>query len=316
MLGPSALARTQGDLLQGAAHRALQSGCDWARSRLSGNPSWCADQATPQTFNLPGLKVTEGQGQVLGWVRDGEQWSRFRIRFNYQDGGPESLPNSDAMANPSSPWSDFPYVSCNNALGSTNRVLPVAGDAAQYVNAQPWPTAQLTIPQACILLSIEGAAGKTDANAPEQFYGTVHKLTAQTLLKFGGNQPVTDAAISSSGTLDIDLFGGTLAIDSLGGEAARLRSKNSLKVGDVTSTRGELRAAAGVQNGTLTNVTTTTDAASDGFYQIPLDKVRIPTSGITLQAGTYVVTSTGKLMYHPQNYAQFAAATTPQVISR
>ncbi len=310
-LAPGALSRTQNDVERGAAERAAQSGIDWARSRLSSDPGWCADQTTVQTFQAPGFKVSEGHGQVLGWLRDGENWSRFRLRFNYQDGGPLSSVDSDNMANPPVPWADLPYLSCNNLQGVSQRHLPLAGDSSQSTHTGPWPQVQLTVPPGTLLLSIEGATGRTASENPDQFYGTVHRRTVQALLKFGSNQPVTDSAISSSGDLNINLFGGTLRLDSLGGQTARLRSKDGLSVGAVNSTLGELRAAGTISTGALTNVTTSVDHGPDGFYKIPLSKVRTPSSGLTLPAGTYVVTATNTVIYNPMNYSAFVNASPP-----
>lgn len=310
-LAPGALSRTQNDVERGAAERAAQSGIDWARSRLSSDPSWCANQTTVQTYQAPGLRVTEGHGQVLGWLRDGENWSRFRLRFNHQDGAPGAGPDSDNMADPPNPWTDLPYLSCNNLQGASQRNLPLAGDASQSLNSGPWPNTQLTVPASTLLLSIEGATGRTASENPDQFYGTVHRRTVQALLKFGSNQPITDSAISSSGNLDINLFGGTLRLDSLGGQTARLRSKDGLSVGAVNSTVGELRAAGTMSTGALTNVTTSVDHGPDGFYKIPISKVRTPSSGLTLPAGTYVVTATNTVMYYPMNYSDFVNASPP-----
>ncbi|MBN9419492.1 MAG: hypothetical protein J0I12_28815 [Candidatus Eremiobacteraeota bacterium] len=310
-LAPGALSRTQNDVERGAAERATQSGVDWARSRLSSQPDWCAN--TTQTFEAPGLRVTEGSGQVLGWFRDGESWSRFRMRFNYQDGGPNAGSNSDNLANPPVAWSDMPYLSCNNLQGSGQRLLPLAGSGTEAVHDGPWPNTQLTVPPATLLLSIEGATGRTDPSNPGQFYGTVHRRNVQALLKFGSNQPVTDAAVSSSGNLEIDLFGGTLQLGSLGGQTSRLRSKDGLSVGAVNSTRGELRAAGTMSTGTLTNVTTASDNGPDGFYKIPLSKVRTPSNAIQLNAGTYVVTASNTVVYYPMNYADFVSSATPPV---
>ena len=80
-LAPSGLARTAADTSLASADRATKSGLDWARSRISQNPNWRAE--TAQTFVAPGLFVTEGDGQAVGWVAEGQSWCRFRLRFNY-----------------------------------------------------------------------------------------------------------------------------------------------------------------------------------------------------------------------------------------
>ena len=295
-LVPGALSRAQNDQQRSASERAAQSGIDWARNRLSSDPSWCANQSAVQTFTASGLKVSEGHGQVVGWVRDGEGWSRFRMRFNYQDGPANSAANSDNLDDSPTPWTDLPYLSCNNLQGASQRQLP----------NQP-----LTVPQASLLLSVEGSTGRTDPDNPDQFYGTVHHRTVQALLKMGSNQPVTDAAISSAGKIDIDLFGGTLQLASTGAQTSRLRGKDGLDVGAVNSTDGDLRATGTMTTGTLTNVTTHNDDGPGGFYKIPASKVRTPSGSLTLAAGTYVVTASNTVIYYDMNYNDYVNASPP-----
>lgn len=311
-LAPSALARSSNEIEKSSASRAAQSGLTWVRQRLSGDRAWCANSTTLQSFAGNGLQVQEGMGQVVGWMRDGESWSRFRVRFNYQDGGPAGGTNSDNQADPPQPWSDFPYVSCNNLMGASQCQLPLAGDASRYLSVGPWPgPAQLAVPPGSVLVSVEGSSGRCDDQNPDHFYGKVHRRTIQTLLKLSSHQPVTDAAVSSAGHLQVDLMGGTLQLQSLSAEPARLRSKDQLTVGAVNSTGGELRAAGTIANGTLTNVTTAVDSAADGFYKIPASKVRTPSAGLTLPAGTYVVTASNTILYYPMNYADFATTSPP-----
>ena len=70
------------------------------------------------------LIVNESEGQVVGWVREGPTWSRFRIRFNWQDGAASATPVSDALNDPTQDWPDFTLVSCNNLKGTLPKVIP------------------------------------------------------------------------------------------------------------------------------------------------------------------------------------------------
>jgi hypothetical protein len=102
-----------------------------------------------------------------------------------------------------------------------------------------------------------------------------------------------------------------IQLQASSGQVARLRTKADLSVsGGVTSSQAEL-----LHNGTPTvtgplspGVTIATDGSS-GFYKIPASKVRSPITPATLQAGTYVVTSAGTVVYHNMNYRDFVTAS-------
>ncbi len=243
-------------------------------------------------------------------------WSRFRLRFNYQDGPASSANNSDGLNNPATPWGGFPYVSCNNLLGAGSKIAPLAGAGSAFVNPAPWPGTQVTVPASTLLLSVEGSSGpvRLAGGVPTGFSGAIHTKTVQTLLKFANNQPITSAAIMSAGDLDVSTFASPdLKLSSDGGGAARLRSKAKVTLPNITTTTADLRhGPAGVTNGTVSGtVTTGTDSASDGFYRIPLSKVRTPGGSMALGAGVYVVTNTGTVMYHNMNYKDYALASPP-----
>lgn len=310
-LSPSGLARSQADAGTSSADQAAKSGIDWVRGRLSSDPTW---QATVvQTFSVPGtLLVHEGNGQVEGWVRQGEGWSRFRLRFNYQDGPASIDPNSDNMDDPPAAWTDMPYVSCNNLQGGGLKTAPLASGSLGSSHSGPWGNTQTNVPPASLLLSIEGASGSSKLDStglPSGFSGAIHTRTIQTIMRFGNNQPITSAAIMGASSVSVNLYGGPLKLSSTDAQTTRLRSKGTLNVGDVTSPAGELRSTATAIHGTLTN-TTATGENSDGFYQIPLDKVRAPQGSMTLTAGTYVVTASGTVMYYDMDYSKFVTYTS------
>lgn len=314
VLAPSSLARSAADSSLAGADLAARSGVDWVRSRISQDPQWNAKAA--QTFSMPGLRVTEGQGQVVGWVQEASGWARFRIRFNYQDGPASTANNSDNLNDPSTPWDDFTFLSCNNLIGSGERPLPEARNGSATSSSAPWTNTQLTIPAASLLLTVEGTGGPVETNGsgqPTGFSGVTHRRTAQALLKFGDNQPTTDAAIMAAGDLHIKTFGpAPVGLSALAGQVARLRTKGTLTLGDVNSDNGDLRHVYGCFNGTSTgSVSVGSDAGTDGFYQIPANKVRTPTGSLTMNAGTYVVTHDGKVMFYNMNYKNYVTATSP-----
>ena len=314
-LAPSGMARTSTDRSLTAADRAAKSGLDWVRSRISQDPNWKAQ--TSQTFVAPGLYVSEGEGQVTGWVAEGSSWSRFRVRFNYQDGSASSAPDSDGMNNPTTTWNDFPYVSCNNLLGGSDKTAPVAASGSSYTSSGPWGNTQLTVPSSTMLLSVEGSHGRSvsmSGGQPSNFVGAFHKRTVQTVLRLGNNQPITTAAIMAAGNLILSATS-PIQLKATAGQTARIRTKSDLNVsGGVTSPKAELLYTG---NNTISgplnpNVTVTTDNSS-GFYKIPANKVRAPVSPATLQAGTYVVTSTGTVVYYNMNYADYVTASPAPV---
>ncbi|MBX3170689.1 MAG: hypothetical protein KF760_25010 [Candidatus Eremiobacteraeota bacterium] len=310
-LAPSGLARSAADSSLAAADRATRSGLDWARSRISQDPRWKATNV--QTFNAPGLYVTEGQGQVTGWVAENSTWNRFRIRFNYQDGTASTDPASDEMNDPTTTWSDFPYCSCNNLVGGSSRPLPLAqGMLGAYTSSGPWATSQLTIPSNTLVLSIEGGSGRSVAMSggqPSAFVGSYHKRIAQAVLHLGNNQPITDAAVMAAGNLFVTSNAPAL-LNAPAGQTARMRTKADLNIdGGITSTIGELMHGGSQSvSGPVTGVTVKSEDTT-GLYQIPADKVRNPVSPIGLQAGTYLVNASGQLMYVNMDYKDYVMAS-------
>ncbi|MBS2034471.1 hypothetical protein JST97_05775 [bacterium] len=310
-LAPASLARSAADSGLTASDRATRSGLDWVRSRISQDPRWNA--AVAQTFTAPGLYVREGEGQVVGWVAEGSSWSRFRIRFNYQDGAASSAPDSDGMNDPSTAWTDFPYCSCNNLTGSNSRPLPVAQSLTSSSSSSPWTGApQLTVPSTAMVVSIEGASGRNvslNAGTPQNFIGAYHKRVAQVVLKLGNNQPITDAAVMAAGNLLLT-SSSVVQLNATGGAPARMRTKSNLTVNaGVTSPLGELmHAGSQTISGTLSGVTVKSEDAT-GLYRIPASKVRVPSSPIGLQAGTYLVDATGHLLYVNMEYKDYVAAS-------
>ena len=315
-LAPSSLARTSTDYAQLAADQAAGSGIDWARGRLSQDPNWCA--VADQTFTGTDLFVREKEGQVTGWIRQNQSWSRFRLRFNYQDGPQVAVAGSDNMDDPAAPWSDMPYVSSNNLTGGSARTAPVArGSSGQSQSSSPWPVKQLDVPPYSLLLSVEGSSGSgvvESGGNPTNFSGAFHRRTVQTMMKFGNNQPISEAAIMSAGDLDVQLFGAAKLMLSAASSAsvARLRSKDRLTFNTgVQSNNGDLRYGVTPTPAIVTagTVSTGSDGATDGFFRIPANKVRTPSGGISLDAGVYVVTSGGQVLHYPMDYAAYATAT-------
>jgi hypothetical protein len=311
-LAPASLARSANDSGLTASDRAIHSGLDWVRSRISQDPRWNA--TTAQIVSTPELFVKEGEGQVQGWVAEGSSWSRFRIRFNYQDGPASSAPDSDGMNDPTTAWTDFPYCSCNNLIGSSSRPLPLAGSLTSSSSSSAWTgSPQLTVPSTTLVLSIEGASGRSvtlnAAGQPQDFAGSFHKRVGQVVLRLGNNQPVTDAAVMAAGNLLLT-SSSAIQLQAAGGAAARMRTKSDLTLsGGVNSSNGELmHAGAQTVSGPVTGVTIKNEDAT-GLYRIPASKVRTPSSPVGLPAGTYLVDSSGAISYVNMDYKAYMLAS-------
>ena len=310
-LAPSSLARTGTDQGLSLASRASQSGVDWARSRISQDPNWRAENV--QTLQGPGLVVREGAGQAVGWIQQGSGWSRFRIRFNYQDGAASASPDSDSLNDPPVAWTDMPYVSCNNLLGPNNRPIPLASNGGASSSSGPWGNTQLTIPGSTMLLSVEGSYGRgvvTSSGLPTAYSGGFQRKTIQAILRLGNNQPVTAAAIMAAGNLVISAQS-PVQLQASSGQVARLRTKADLNLsGGVAASQAELRYGTGqtVSGAVSAGVSVSADD-STGFFKIPSSKVRTPSSPANFPAGTYVVTDSGQVQYFNMNYADFATAS-------
>ncbi len=318
-LAPSAAARALADGSVSSADRAAKSGIDWARNRLSSNPGWTA--STAATFSVNGLTITEGSGQVVGWMPQGSGWSRFRIRFNYQDGAASSAANSDNMDDPPTLWTDFPYVSSNNSQGGGAKIAPLAANGSSYNSGGPWPTLQSNVPPAALLLSVEGCSGNgvtLGGAVPTGFSGSVvYTKVIQTVLKFTNNQPILDAAVSSAGALNLTTYSqnaagwGSYLNTTTAGQPVRLRTKSSMGLNStVQSSNADLRYVSSLtKKGLSSNIIYGTDSSS-GFYQIPANKVRAA-SGNTISAGVYQVNSDGSVTYFDMNYPTYVAASPP-----
>ncbi|MBX3166016.1 MAG: hypothetical protein KF760_01345 [Candidatus Eremiobacteraeota bacterium] len=310
-LAPSGFLRSAHDSALSASTRAARSGLDWARLRLSSDPRWNAETAA--TFDQGTLHVVEGDGQVTGWLQDNGGWARFRLRFNYQDGPASAAVNSDGLDDPSVDWTDFPYVSCNNLMGPSPRQIPIAESGTNYSSPAAWGNTQLDLPAHCLLLSIEGACGRNVGFAgqyPDRFLGGYQKKVAQTVLRFGSSQPILEAVTMVNGDLDIKV-NQPLALNAQPGEKARMRTKQSVSLtGGALSTNGEILYLQGQNvSGPTTGVTVATDGNSD-FFKIPANKVKQPSSPISLAAGVYVVSGTTAPQIHYVNmsYADYVAA--------
>lgn len=161
------------------AQYAAETGAAYARLQLRENLDWKGD-LNKATVDTPGFKVSERDGNVLGWIRgeDG-QVSMFRIRFNYQDG---SVKNTDELPDPPSGYRiATPYLSINNLRASSDKPVPkvdpvtfVAGGAAAGGD---------NVPPLSVFLRVEGLAGAALASIESPAVTVPDGLVASRVLR-------------------------------------------------------------------------------------------------------------------------------------
>ncbi len=296
-LAPSGLFRAQLSSNQDAAERAAQAGIEYALARLSANPNWKGDAASD--ISTPDLFVHEEKGNVVGILRNSEEVSRFRLRFNLQNGTPGN--DLDGFDDPSSAMKfDFPLVSFNNIRGNDETV---PADAA---NGRPDP--QL-VPAHSVYFAVEGTAGRALADlstkVPNQaLTGAYSKKILRCAYQGAPATPnAPDAVTMAANAFKATMPAGSKAQLTLSGDRVpAIRSKVSLTVdgndaSDVNfvSPKNSVfrvpKGAPGNANfGSTSNISRQDeDVDKDAFYQIKWEDVpKAGTAAAKLDAGTYV----------------------------
>lgn len=318
-LAPGGLQNARVQARREAAERAVQSALQYAIARVRATPGGLWRAETPLTIQSDGMIVTEGDGQVVGWVREGEQWSRFRFSFNYQDG----TGGADGLPNPSNPLSNFQVgVSCNNLRFSVEQPIPPRGDQGAADWSKP---ARFQLPAHCLLLGVEGSAGPVtlSGGVPTGFSSGVSSTAGEAVLQLDnvGLQGF-DSVASATGELLFQVAtGGEVAFRARGGGDARLRSKAGLSVTDaasgaanLTSPRGEIRTPQNgneVTGNVAGNVGRAQENSSDQFYSIALNSTPQPKgTPVQMNAGVYevdLVNGSPVVSYYAMNYADYKA---------
>ncbi len=284
--------RSQQQVRKQRAERALRSGIDYAISRVRSSTGGEWRAATTQTVKIGDLIVQEGGGQVVGWYRDGDNWSRFRFTFNFRDGdgGP------DLLNNPTSPMVLRP--SFNNLASNYGYKFPQ--DPTNPSAGTRWE-----VPAHCLLLNVEGASYRGSVDDPSNLVDISALVSAETMLELSTSETTTsDAVLSAPSAITFRVADGeSVVLEAAGNSVARVRSKNSLEVlqfdnqgGSLKAAKGELRTPNGgkeVGNTKLdpAKVTLQNEGNNDPFYRIPLAKA--PDAGAdaaSLDAGVYEVT--------------------------
>lgn len=325
-LGPWSLRRSGNQSELSAAQRAARSGVEYALARLKSDYNWPGNGGTTTVVDTPSLVVVEDNGNVFGLIRDENQVSQFRIRFNYQDDGSG---DADGRPDPASYASSGQYLSVNNLVASTDFAVPLANGPGASVPASP--TIHTTIPGHSLLISVEGRCGKylqaADASNPDPSPGLASYTStrAEGLYKVTNlGQPVTPAvaATAQNFTTTLPTGSNSVELDSADkAEVGRIRSKGGLTINDGASNNltakktGEFRVAGAVNANPSGAVSSATEVGSEDLYNIPWSEVNqaTPTSAPVnniLPAGTYVYWDDGTLHYYdmsPSDYTTWIA---------
>jgi len=318
-LAPASLQRSVHLAKRQAAERAVRTGTDYAIARIRATAGGLWQARDAQVLQFQGMTVREGDGQVEGWVQEGEHWARFRMTFNFQDGAG----GLDGLDNPGQPFAQPVGLSFNNLPRNTETAIrPTTSSGAVDVNAGP----RFQLPPHCLLLSIEGACGQAQANgaAPLDFHGTPSRFRAETVLQLTSPALTNlDSVASAPGDLRFQVRAGQrVNFEATGGSQARLRTRSSLAVSDHLGQGGELASPSGEIRtpGDGNNVGSTAVAASiirqnenagDGFYSIGFDST--PQAGgdaISMPAGVYevdLVNGQPVVKFYEMTYADYKA---------
>ncbi len=308
-LGPASLAASQNVSRQIQAQEAAESGVQYALSQFRKDPSWKGD-LNATTVNDPDLIVTEDNGNVVGFVRNGSnQWARFDFRFNYQDGaaGPDGLDNPATLSLSS------PYVSVNNLQAGGQADVPRAdgpGFSVTGASARPY-----TVPQGAVFLAVQGRSGNVDPANPTLTAGsTVSAVEA--IFQVGDLGAGVDSAAAMSAqnlTSNLSNNGNKMTVEGKAGRVPRLRSRGSILVNggsaaeNYFSDNGFVNTGSGFTANYDNNKTTAQgEDSSKPFYQLEWDKVRkADAAGPKMAAGTYVWWQDGTLHYYDMNYTTY-----------
>lgn len=225
-LAPAGLQRSQHQARRQAAERAIQSGTEYAIARIRATPGGRWRAADAYQFQTPGMLVQERDGQVVGWIQEGEAWARFRYTFNALDGPG----GSDGLDNPSQPMANPPLHSANNLPNNFEVPSPLGSP----------------LPPHCLLLSVEATCGSAtlDGNGlPSGFSGNPSGVKSQQILELSSEElQGYDSVASATGNLDFTVQAGqSVHFNALGSGMARMRTKGGLEVRQADHRQGCFR---------------------------------------------------------------------------
>jgi hypothetical protein len=324
-LAPTGFLRAQQSTNQDAAERAAQAGIEYALARLSIEPRWKGD-APSDIASGPDLFVHEDKGNVVGLLQTSDGLSRFRIRFNLQNGHPGH--DMDGFDNPAAAMSmDFPLVSYNNLFGPNETIPADPG--------QGRPDSQ-AVKNHSIYFAVEGAAGRglsklTQAAPNASLDGGYSTKILRCVYQGAQSTPnVRDAVTMAANAFKATMPSNSNSkLDLSGDGTPRIRSKVSLVVDGNANTSKNFSSSAQsefwIPNGATGSANFGTNShvsrkdenvAQDGFYQIKWEDVpQASGTAPRIAAGTYVFAAdsngNGTLRYYnvaPKDYPAYIDA--------
>ncbi|MBS2036586.1 hypothetical protein JST97_16455 [bacterium] len=323
MFATAALSLAPASLTQGrqladrqVAERAVRTGMDYAIARLRANGgAWRAQTAQTVGSLSSGLWVQEGDGQVEGWVKEGERWSRFRIRFNYLDGPG----GADGMNDPAYPWTELHQLSFNNLQSNSSRPLPACDSTGSVSSASG---SRFDVPAHTVVLAVEGCCGRValTGGAPSGFSYTPSTLMGEGVLQISNpKNGASDAVVMAAGSLNFSVDKDQeVNFSNSRSQIARLRSRGSMSLdsqGMLTSPNGEVEGGWSGSNYDSKKITIKPADPKVSFYSINKDSTPTPSGANTVKGGVYEIdwdptTQTPQVRYYDMTYADYWAQRT------
>jgi hypothetical protein len=307
------------------AQRAAEAGAAYARLQIRDNSDWRGDHDT-DTIDQEDLKVSERNGNVIGWMRDQQgQVSMFRLRFNYQDGGG----GGDDLSDPPADYAiNTTYLSLNNVRGGTDATVPDVNPGTYEVDDPD--VGALTCPEGSVFLRVEGLAGRgvDNSTGPHELptQGIVTRRVLRAIYSVSVEPDTPDSALSAGNGIAMEMEQ-RADIRATGGTSAKLRSKKEVSVKDASGSEvildfddvegsiGRDSGAGGVQAlvPAGNSVEENQESVGDGndFHSVTWDQVPSvstdPSEAVQMPAGVYISDFSGVYHYYDMPLDQVQA---------
>ena len=298
-----------------AGQRALfaaESGLRYVQARLASDYTWDLDGGL--VVDTPELAVYEDRGNIVGVVRTSEgDFAQFRVRFNFQD---DAQADIDGFVDPGLYSVDSPYVSVNNILGGSPRMVPRAdgpGFSVMATSPRPYSVPAGT---ACVVVEGRYGPGLRSLSTAELSPPVTGQVTTRVLEAYleADTLPGADSAAMSAGDMSFEVepteYVTLSAKDA--NQASRLRSRAMIEVvggasPNLVSTNGETYTVDGsLAADASSDIQTNVEDTSTSFYRLEWDEVKkADSSGGTLAGGTYVIWDDGSLHHYDMSYSEY-----------
>lgn len=298
-----------------AGQRALfaaESGLRYVQARLASDYTWDLDGGL--VVDTPELAVYEDRGNIVGVVRTSEgDFAQFRVRFNFQD---DAQADTDGFVDPGLYSVDSPYVSVNNILGGSPRMVPRAdgpGFSVMATSPRPYSVPAGT---ACVVVEGRYGPGLRSLSTAELSPPVTGQVTTRVLEAYleADTLPGADSAAMSAGDMSFEVEPSEYVTLSAkdANQASRLRSRAMIEVvggasPNLVSTNGETYTVDGsLAADASSDIQTNVEDTSTSFYRLEWDEVKkADSSGGTLAGGTYVIWDDGSLHHYDMSYSEY-----------